>query len=284
MGNSFKIRTPKKLTQDLEKLDLLHETPFVRQVVNTQHDSDVESQSDTFANLNRNTVHKLHFKPILPLSTKRLLYSNEDNLPKQTKEELNTLETRKLTQSSIIKTTSSIFTIKENVEKIAKKSPINMNDVSCFASPEISRHSYDSNLYHTVRETTTIPRSSCTSFSLNNLDSIVNLSLSTERLECRSINNQPKNYICEQSSISNPDTSVINIPSPTHIPVQERELKQAIHPMDNKCLKCINENFITVKEINYKILNTLGHGGSSTVYEVNVYLSRYVTIIIVLSN
>lgn len=274
LGDTFKICSPKKLVQDFEELNLIHETPFVHRVIHGQYDSIIESQSDTLANLNRNTIHRLNFKPILPLSTKRLLFNNEENLPKQTKEELLISETQKLTQSNIMNTTSSSFTMKENVEKIAKKSPNNVNDISSSALSETSRHSYDTSLYHTVRETTTIPGSPSTSFSINNFDSIINLSLPTKQLDCRSIDNQPENCTYEQSSMSNPNTSVVNVQSPIHptpaIFVQKGEFKVPINPSDNKCHKCANENFITVKGINYRILNTLGHGGSSIVYEVNI--------------
>lgn len=39
----------------------------------------------------------------------------------------------------------------------------------------------------------------------------------------------------------------------------------------NICITCANDNYISVKGINYYINNTLGHGGTSVVYEVNIY-------------
>ncbi|KAL4098744.1 hypothetical protein QTP88_023286 [Uroleucon formosanum] len=64
---------------------------YVRPAIKAQSHSSIETPSDTFTDLNRNIVSKLNFNPDLPLSTKRSLYNNKENLPEQSKE-LNNLE------------------------------------------------------------------------------------------------------------------------------------------------------------------------------------------------
>ncbi|KAL4099034.1 hypothetical protein QTP88_023535 [Uroleucon formosanum] len=278
LGSSFQVRTPEKLVNSLEKLDLVQDTPFVRPAVKAQSHNSIETPSDTFTNLNRNTVRKLNFKPALPLSTKRSLYNNKENLPELSKEELNNLESIILTQSNI-STTSCSTDIEENVKEIASKIPVAKNDDTCYTSPETTKFNYDTSLYHSVRETTSIPQSSFFSFSKNNSNSFVDSSLSTAQLlECQPLDanskhqNISKPELAELTPIAKCNNSVFLAQSSTcvnHVVfVQDQELKQPINLPGSVCIKCANDNFISVKGIKYSILNTLGHGGSSIVYEV----------------
>ena len=102
LGGSFQIRTPENLVVGFEKLDLVHDTPFVRPAVKTQNDSDLETPSDTLTNLK-------NLRSNIALSTKRSLYSNKENLPEQN-EELKTFESQKINQSN---TSTPSITIKE---------------------------------------------------------------------------------------------------------------------------------------------------------------------------
>jgi len=241
----------------------------------TQSHCSIETPSDTFTNLNRNTVRKLNFKPALPLSTKRSLYYNKENLPEQPKEELNNLESIILTQSNI-STTSCSIDVEENVEEIASKSPVVTNDDACYTSPETTKYNYDTSLYHSIRETTVVPETSHSSFSIRNSDSFANNSLTPKQLECQPLDDQPNHTALELSPAANRNNFVIRARSPIHhIPVgfvQDGEFKRPINSSSSVCVKCANENYISVKGINYNILNTLGHGGSSIVYEVNICL------------
>lgn len=275
LGGSFQVHTPKKLVHSLEKLDLVQNTPFVRPAIKAQSHCSIETPSDTFTNLNRNTVRKLNFKPALPLSTKRSLYYNKENLPEQPKEELNNLESIILTQSNI-STTSCSIDVEENVEEIASKSPVVTNDDACYTSPETTKYNYDTSLYHSVRETTSIPKSSFLSFSKNNSNSLVDSSLSTEQLECQHLDAYPKyqnTSIPELAPIAKCNNFVACAQTSTCInptvSVHDEDLKQPINLPGSVCIKCANDNFISVKGIKYTILNTLGHGGSSIVYEVS---------------
>ncbi|XP_003241140.2 dual specificity protein kinase TTK-like [Acyrthosiphon pisum] len=273
LGSSFQVHTPKKLVHSLEKLDLVQNTPFVRPAIKAQSHSNIETPSDTFTNLNRNTVRKLNFKPALPLSTKRSLYYNKENLPEQSKEELNNLESIILPQSDI-STTSCSIDVEENVKEIASKLPV-INDDTCYTSPETSKSNYDTSLYHSLRETTSIPKSSFLSFCKNSSNSLVDSSLSTEQLECQPLDAHPKHHntsIPELTPIAKCNNFVVRAQTSTYInstvSVQDEELKQPINLSGSVCIKCATDNFISVKGIKYSILNTLGHGGSSIVYEV----------------
>lgn len=266
MGSSFQIRTPKKLVNSFEKLDLVQDTPFVRPAIKAQSHSSLETPSDTFTNLNRNTVRKLNFKPTLPLSTKRSLYNNKENLPEHSKEELK-LESRILTQN----TASFSITVEENVNAIANKLPIILNDDT---SPETSKYNYDTSLYHSIRETTSIPKSLFLSFSKNNSNSLVDSSFSTEEFECQPLDFHPEHSTPEElTPITKCNNFVARTQSSTSITPavfgQDEVLKQSINLHGSLCIKCAHENFISVKGIKYSILNTLGHGGSSIVYEVS---------------
>jgi len=272
LGSSFQVHTPKKLVHSLEKLDLVQNTPFVRPAVKAQSHSSIETPSDTFTNLNRNTVRKLNFKPALPLSTKRSLYYNKENLPEQSKEKLNNLESIILTQSNI-STTSCSIDVEENVKEIASKLPVVTNDDTCYTSPETSKFNYDTSLYHSVRETTSIPKSS---FSKNNSNSLVDSSLTTEQLECQPLDFHPKhqnNSMPELTPKPKCNNFVVRAQTSTCInptvSIQDKEFKRPINLPGSVCIKCANDNFISVKGIKYSILNTLGHGGSSIVYEVS---------------
>ncbi|VVC40478.1 Protein kinase domain,Protein kinase-like domain,Protein kinase, ATP binding site,Serine/threonine- [Cinara cedri] len=264
LGYSFQTRTPENVVNDFEKLDLVHQTPFVHPVVKTQNDSGIETPSDTLNNLKN-----LNIKPTLSLSTKRLLYSNKENLPEQTKEELETLDSQKTTQSN--SSTSCSFTVKENLKVITNNPPVPVKDDTFYISPETSKYNYDTSLYHSIRETTVVPDSPNSFLSIKNSNSQVDSSLSTKQLGCAPLDSQNK-YTLELSPAAKHNNSVINPRSPIRrnpvVFVQDGEFKRPINSASNICVKCSNENFITVKGINYSILNTLGHGGSSVVYEV----------------
>lgn len=261
LGGSFQIRTPENLVTGFEKLDLVHDTPFVRPAIKTHNDCDLETPSDTLTNLK-------NIRPNIALSTKRSLYSNKENLPEQI-EELKTPESQKLNKTN---TSPPSLTIKET----ANKSSENVKDETYYVSPETSKYNYDTSLYHSIRETTVIPETSHSSFSIRNSDSFVNNSLTSKQLECQPLDDQPKHTALELSPAANRNNFVIRARSPIrHIPVgfvQDGEFKRPINSSSSVCVKCANENYLTVKGINYNILNTLGHGGSSIVYEVKMFI------------
>jgi len=263
LGGSFQIRTPENLVNGFEKLDLVHDTPFVRPAVKTQNDSDLETPSDTLTNLK-------YVRPNISLNTKRSLYSDKENLPEQIKE-LKTPESQKLNQSNA--STPSL-----TIKGIVNKSSESVKDETFYVSPETSRYNYDTSLYHSIRETTVIPETSHSSFSIRNSDSLINNS-TTKQLECQPLDDQPKHTALELSPAANRNNFVIRARSPIrHIPVgfvQDGEFKRPINSSNSVCVKCANDNYLSVKGINYSILNTLGHGGSSIVYEVNKCLQSY---------
>lgn len=275
LRSSFQVQTPKKLVNSFEKLDLVQDTPFVRPAIKAQIHSSIDTPSDTFTNLNRNTVRKINFKPALPLSTKRALYNNKENVPEQSKEKLKNLESIILPQSNI-STASYSITVKENDKEIANKLPVDINDDTCHTSLESTKFNYDTSLYHSVRETTSIPES-YVSFAINKSNSLVNSSLSTKKLECRPLDDHPKNPTIELTPIVKSNNVVVCAQSSTRpttdVFYQEEDLKLSTlsNLSGSVCIKCANENFISVKGIKYSILNTLGHGGSSIVYEVPSY-------------
>lgn len=270
LGSSFQIRTPENLANGFEKLDLVHDTPFVRPIVKTQNDSGIETPSDTLTNLTEKNV--CSFKPNVS-STKRTLYSNKENVPEEIKNVLKTPESEKLSQSN--SSTSYSLTIKENLNGINKSSLNVKDDTTCYVSPETSRYNYDTSLYHSIRETTIIPDSSNLS-STGNSDSQVDSSVLTKQLGCQPLVDQPGHTALELSPAANRNNFVIRSRSPIRpIPVgfiQDGEFKRPIASSGSVCVKCANENYICVKGINYSILNTLGHGGSSVVYEVITFL------------
>lgn len=271
LGCSFQTRTPENLVNDFDKLDLVHQTPFVQPKIKTQNDSGIETPSDTL-----NNFKNLNIRPVLSLSTKRLLYKeNKENLLKQVKE--NTPEIKKLSQhNSNITPYSS--TLKENVKVITNNSSVPVKDDTFYVSPETSRYNYDTSLYHSIREITVVPDSPNSSLCNKNSNSQVDSSLSTKKVGCVPFDDQLK-YSLELSPAAKYSNSVINTRSPIcRIPVdfiQDGEFKRPINSVSNVCVKCANENCITVKGINYSILNTLGHGGSSVVYEVNILVFLY---------
>lgn len=264
LGGSFQVRTPENLVSGFEKLDLVHDTPFVRPAIKTQNDSDLETPNDTL-------IHMKNVRPNIELSIKRSLYGNKENLPDPIKE-LRTPESQKFNKSNL---STPSLTIKE----IANKSSENVKDETYYVSPETSKYNYDTSLYHSLRETTVIPETSHSSFSIKNTDSFVNNPLTAKQLECQLLDDQPKHTTLELSPAANRNNFVIKARSPIrHIPVgfiQDGEFKRPINSSSTVCVKCANENYISVKGINYSILNTLGHGGSSVVYEVNVCYNIY---------
>lgn len=274
LGGSFQIRTPEHLVNGFEKLDLVHNTPFVHPAVKTQNDSGIETPSDTIINLNTNNVHGLNTKPILSLSTKRSLYSNKENFPEQ---KLIIPESQKLTQDNTI-TLSDSLTVKENTDGIANKS-VSVKDDTFYVSPETLRYNNDTSLYHSMRDTTPIPVSSHSSFSIKNSDSQIDSSLSTKQLGCQPLDDQPKYATFELSPAAKFNNFVIHARSPIRPNpvgfIQDGEFKRPVNSSCNVCIKCANENFISVNGINYNILNTLGHGGSSIVYEVTACYILY---------
>lgn len=267
LGVSFHIRSPKKLNNNLEKLNL-NDTPFLKSEVKAKNVCNLETPSDTFVNFNINTVRRLHFKHELPLSTKRSLYSNKENLPVQTKEELKTSESIQLSQN-IISTSLSSLSIKENLD-IVNKSPVNIKDDTCNVSFETSKYNYDSSLYHTVRETTSIPDPSFSSFSTKKADSLID-SLSMKELECQPLGDQSEHIALDLSSTAKLNSVHSQTPICSSSAEFVQEGDKVLYTSSSLCVKCAHENFITVKGINYSLLNTLGHGGSSIVYEVNIY-------------
>lgn len=264
LGYSFQTHTPENIVHDFDNIYLVTNTPFVHPVVKTQNDSGIETPSDTL-----NNFKNLNIRPTLSLSTKRLQYSNKENLPEQTKEELETLDSQKSAISNS-STTSCSLTVKDNLEAITNKSLVSRKDDTLF-SPETSKYNCDTSLYHSIRETTVVPDSP-NSF-LKNSNSQVDSFLSTKQLGCAPLDSQLK-YSTELSPAAKHNHSAINARSPIRrnpvVFVQDGEFKRPISSINNICVKCANENFITVKGINYSILNTLGHGGSSVVYEVNI--------------
>lgn len=277
LGYSFQTHTPKNIVNDFEKIDLVHQTPFVQPVAKVQNDSGIETPSDTLNNLKN-----LHIRPALSLSTKRLLYSNKENLSEQKTEEL---KTQKLSQSNC-NTSSCSSTVKDNVKAITNKSPVPVKDDTIFVSPETSRYNYDTSLYHSIRETTIVPDSLNSNLSSDSRSQIDD-SISTKKLGCAPLDGELKCAL-ELSPAAKHKNSVISARSPIcRIPVsfiQDGEFKRPINSTSNVCVKCANDNFITVKGINYSILNTLGHGGSSVVYEVNIMFRLFVIIILILFN
>jgi len=100
--------------------------------------------------------------------------------------------------------------------------------------------------------------------------------LSTEQLECQHLDAHPKyqnTSIPELAPIAKCNNFVACAQTSTCInptvSVHDEDLKQPINLPGSVCIKCANDNFISVKGIKYTILNTLGHGGSSIVYEVS---------------
>lgn len=287
LGGSFQIRTPENLVNSFEKLDLVHDTPFVRPAVKAQNDSGIETPSDTLINLhNKNYVHSLNIKPNLSLSTKRSLYSNKENCPGQIQEELKTPESQIFSQS--YSSTSCSLTVKENVEDIANNSSVNVKDNTCFVSPETSRFNNDTSLYHSIREVTSVPNSSHSSFSIKDSDSVVDSSLSTKQLGCQPLNDHSKRNTLELSPAAKLNSYIIHARSPIRPTtvdfVQDGEFKRPITSSGSVCVKCANENYISVKGINYSILNTLGHGGSSVVYEVIMFVFYYMCFFLLKKN
>lgn len=263
LGCSFQIRTPENLVNGFKKLDLVHDTPFVHPVVKSQNDNGVQTPSDTIINLNKNNVNSLNVKSNIFLSTTESSYSNKENLSNENKENLNSPDSNKNNNSYSL-------TIKKNVDNIENKPSVNNNVIedTFYVSPETSKYNYDTSLYHSIRETTIIPKSLHSSLSLINSDSQVDSFLSTKQLGC-----QPKHTTLEElSPAAKRNNFIIRARSPIR-PVdfiQDGEFKRPINSSGSVCFKCANENFISVKGINYNILNTLGHGGSSIVYEVNI--------------
>lgn len=281
LGSLFQVRTPEKLVHVFDKLDLVHDTPFVHPAIKTQNDSGIETPSDTLTNLNRNNVVSLNNRTAIPLSTKRSLYSNKENLPEKTKN-LSTPESQNLTQSSTsIKSCS--LTIRDDVEESGNKSLNNVKNDTCYVSPETSRYSCDTSLYHSIRETTVVPDSfSSSSFSTKSSESQVDSSLLTKQLGCQPLDVKVNYSTLELSPAAKHNDFVIRArspirPSPVGF-IQDGEFKRPINSSSSVCVKCANENYLCVRGINYSILNTLGHGGSSIVYEV-IYLLSILNII-----
>lgn len=273
LGGSFQVRTPENLVNGFEKLDLVHDTPFVRPAVKTQNDSGIETPSDTITNLSKSNIYCSNTRPNLLLSTKRTLYSNKENVPEQVKEEVRTPESQKCTYNNT-STISCSPTVKENVNVIANQSSINQKDDTCFVSPETSRYNYDTSLYHSIREITAVPDSSHLHLPTNHCAySEVDSSLISKQLGCQPLDGKPNHTTLELSPAAKRNNFVIRARSPIHPNtvgfVQDGEFKRPVNSSGNVCVKCASENYISVKGINYSILNTLGHGGSSIVYEVN---------------
>lgn len=268
LGGSFQIRSPENLINGFEKLDLVHDTslintPFVRPAIKTQNDSGIETHGDTVIHLNQSNFHSSNLRPYHSSNTKRSLYNNKENIPEQIIEELKTPESEKGSQNNT--SASCTLTVEENSKEVANKSSINVKDETCCLSET---------LYHSIGEITAISNSPHLSFSTGNSD-LPNSSLTIKQLGCN-VDGQTKYSALELSPAAKRNNFVIRARSPIHpIPVgfvQDGEFKRPINSSGSICIKCANENYISVKGINYSILNTLGHGGSSIVYEVNTCL------------
>lgn len=278
LGDSFKMCTSKKLINNYDKCGLINDTPFIFPAVKAQNNSDIETSNDTFVNLNRFIIHKPNFRTTLPLSTKRSLYSNKENILKQTKDEVKTSDYINVTQNTIDTSSCSLA-----IKKIIKENVITLSDnvknETCYTSPEISSHNYDTSLYHSIRETTNLEESSYSYFSIKKSDLLLNSS-PTKQLECQSLDGQLKHGPLEMSFMTKQNNYVIHTQSTTSSTsikiVQKEECKQPITLPNSVCIKCTNENFIFVKGLKYSILNTLGYGGSSIVYEVNKFVISFV--------
>ncbi|XP_050425966.1 uncharacterized protein LOC126836515 [Adelges cooleyi] len=238
LGGSFQVQTPEKLAGDFKLLDLVHETPFVRPAVKPRNNSGVDTPSDTFDKHKRNTqISNYNFKPTLSLTTKRSLYSNKENFPEKTDE---------ITTKCIVR------------------------EDTCYASPETSKYNYDTSLYHSVRETNAIPDSSYSSLSGKNNETQSSDSSQLTKCGESQVDSLLVHSTLELSPAAKRNNFAIRARSPIRpvVFVQDGEFKRPVASSTNVCVKCLNENFICVKGINYSILNTLGHGGSSIVYEV----------------
>lgn len=276
LGGSFQVRTPENLVHGFEKLDLVHDTPFVRPAIKTENDSGIETPSDTLTNFGRNNFFSSNTRPNLSLSTKRTLYGNKENIPEQI-EEVKTPESQRCTYNNS-STISCSPTVKENLNEIVNKSQSSVcqKDETCFVSPETSRFNYDTSLYHSIRETTAVPNSSRLHHSKHSAYSEIDSSLLNKQLGCQPLDGKPNQSTLELSPAAKRNNFVIRARSPIHSTtvgfVQDGEFKRPVNSSGNVCVKCASENYISVKGINYSILNTLGHGGSSIVYEVNYIL------------
>lgn len=266
LGGSFQIRTPENVINGFEKLDLVHDTslintPFVRPAIKTQNDSGIETPSDTLTHLNRSNFLNSNLRPNHSSNTKRSLYNNKENVPEQIIEELKTPESKKCSQNNT--SASCTLIVEESFKEVANKSSINVKDETC---------SLSETLYHSIGETTAIPNSPHLSISIGISDIQANSSLTIKQLGCQ-LDGQTKHKALELSPAAKRNNFVIRARSPIHpIPVgfvQDGDFKRPINSSGSMCIKCANENYISVKGINYSILNTLGHGGSSIVYEVS---------------
>lgn len=253
LGSSFQIHKPKKIINNLS-----NDTPYVKMSMNTQYDNLIGTSNDTYINLNINSDCKLNFKSSLPLSTKRsLYYNNKENVLKQTKKEFKSTESKKLTHS-INSTSSCICNVKEIVEEIENISLIDTKNNSYYESSEASVCNHNTTLYHNIKETITI--SGFIKDDNSSVDSLPLIKQLDSQLE----------HSTQKLPTSIKYNNLIYVQSPIHfIPVIEQ--KKFKLPINLTCI-CPNENFISVKGIHYSILNTLGRGGSSIVYEVNIYL------------
>lgn len=273
LGNSFEICTSKKLINNFDKCDLINDTSFVFPAVKAQNKSDIETSNNTFINLNRIIIRKPNFRTTLPLSTKRSLYSNKKNILKQTKDEVTTSNYINVTQNTI-DTSSYSFVIKKIIEENAITLSDDVKNETYYTSPKISSHNYDTSLYRNIRESTNLEESSYSYFSIKKSDLLLNSS--TKQLECQPLDGQLKHVPLEKSFITKQNNCIIHTQSPTCSTsiqiVQKKEFKQPISSPNTICIKCTNENFIFVKGLKYSILNTLGHGASSVVYEVNKFV------------
>lgn len=220
-----------------------------------QNNSSFETPSNTFADSKRKTIRKLNFKPILPLSTKKLLNNSEENLPEQEKKELKTTKSKILTQN-YTDSSSCLPTTKE----ITKKLPINV-------LPETYRNNHGPSLNFNFSKTTSVPESSDLSSSNQISNALVDSSLLVEQLKCQSLDNEILHFSLELTPAAQPKNLVVH-PQFDFIPSKEH-FKQPINDINSICI-CESNNFISVKGINYNILNTLGQGGSSIVYKVNI--------------
>lgn len=235
-----------------KRRDLLQNTPIVFPALENQNYSSFKTPSNTFVNLKRKTIRKLNFKPTLPLSTKRYLYNDKNDVPDQKNEKIETAKSKMLTQSHI-GLSSCLLPAKENVKEITKKSLMNVyDDIIYNELPDTYRNNHNSSLYFNTKNTTSVPELSNVSSSVKISNLLDDSSLFVEQLECQYLDNGLANF------------------TQTVVPVEEY-LTQPVNYISNMCITCASDNFISIKGTNYSTLNILGHGGSSIVYEVNIY-------------
>lgn len=109
-------------------------------------------------------------------------------------------------------------------------------------------------MYHRIKETTIVSESSYSYLSNNNSGLLFDLFLS-RHLICKPLDDLTKHITRELPSTTKDDNFLMCAQSPicltTIVFDQNGDIKQIVKLLDNICIKCTNENFISVKRINY---------------------------------